>query len=141
MLSLRPLLAAIVLASGLFLVGCSHADKPKRPSGPGVGGTVMYITNVQLPPEAVFTIKLVELTREGTADQVVTEENYARPVAMPLEFFLRLPSSTGIDKRKAYGLEAKIVAGDRVLFATSRPVPVLTRGNPENAEVVVEPVR
>jgi putative lipoprotein len=140
MLSFRPLLAALTLVTGLVLVGCSHADKPKRPAGPGVGGTVMYITNVQLPPDAVFEIKLVELTREGVSGQVVAEENYARPVTMPLEFFLRLPHHA-INKRLGYGMEAKIVAGGRVLFATSRPVPVLTRGNPESTEIVVEPVK
>lgn len=138
--TLRPLVLLFALVSGLVLCGCTHADKPKRPSGPGVAGTVMYITNVQLPPDAVFEIKLVELTREGTAGRVIAEENYSRPVTMPLEFFLR-HAHGAISGRQGYGLEARIIAGGRVLFATPRPVPVLTRGNPNNAELVVAPVK
>lgn len=138
--TLRPLFLLFAFVSGLVLCGCTHTDKPKRPSGPGVGGTVMYISNVQLPPDAIFEIKLVELTREGTAGQVIAEENYARPVTMPLEFFLR-HEPRAINSHRGYGMQAKIVAGGRVLFATPRPVPVLTRGNAKSAELVVEPVK
>ena len=138
--TLRPLLLLLTLLSGLLFCGCAHAEKPKRPSGPGVGGTVMYITNVQLPPEAIYQIKLVELTREGAADRVIVEENYARPLSQPLEFFLR-HEPKAINSHLGYGLEARILVGGRVLFATPRPVPVLTRGNPKNTELVVEPVK
>ncbi len=140
MLNLRPLLALTALLAGLLFTGCTHAEKPKRPSGPGVGGTVMYITNVQLPPDAVFELKLVELTREGTAAKVIAEENYARPVSMPLEFFLR-HDPKAIDRNRGYGMEARIVARGQVLFTSTRPTPVLTRGNPGNVEIVVVPVR
>lgn len=140
MFTLRPLVVLLALVVGLLFSGCGHAAKPKRPSGPGVGGTVMYITNVQLPPDAVFELKLVELTRDGRADRVVVEENYARPATMPLEFFLRYERGA-INKRLSYGMEARIIAGGKVFFATTRPVPVLTRGNPPNTEIIVVPVR
>lgn len=140
MLTLRPLLALTALLAGLLFTGCTHADKPKRPAGPGVGGTVMYITNVQLPPDAIFELKLVELNREGAAAKVIAEENYARPVSMPLEFFLR-HDAKAINRQLGYGMEARIIAGGRILFATARPTPVLTRGNPGSVEIVVVPVR
>ena len=140
MLPLRPVVVLFSLVAGLLLSGCLSTDKPKRPSGPGVGGTVMYITNVQLPPDAIFELKLVELTRDGTADRVIVTENYARPPSMPLEFFLRYQPGA-VNRRLGYGMEVKIIAGGKVLFATPRPTPVLTKGNPDRAEVIVEPVR
>lgn len=141
MLSLRTLLATITLVAGLLVVGCSHADKTPRPSGPGIGGTVIYITNVTLPEDATIEVRLVELNRDGRVDRVVTEETFPKPPVMPLEFWL--PYQPGlIVKHAAYGLESKIMGNGRVLFSTTRPLPVLTRGNPDrHVEVVVTPAK
>lgn len=140
MLSLRALLATITLAAGLLAVGCSHAAKVQRPAGPGIGGTVIYITNATLPTDATIQVRLLELNRDGRVDRVLVDETYPRPQAMPLEFFLRYQPGL-IDKRNAYGVDAKIVFAERTLFATERPIPVLTRGNPDTVEVVVVPVK
>lgn len=135
------LFLAPLLGLALLSAGCSHAAKARRPQGPGIGGTVIYITNVVLPENATIEVRLVELNREGLVDRVVTSETYPRPAAMPLEFWLRYQPGL-IVKRESYGLEALIVANGRRLFATPRPLPVLTRGNPDrDVEVVVVPVK
>ncbi|HLP00479.1 MAG TPA: YbaY family lipoprotein [Opitutaceae bacterium] len=140
MLSLRHLLTSFLLVAGLVLAGCSHTPKAERPRGPAVSGTVIYITNARLPEKATIEVRLVELTREGRVDRVVTSETFPKPPTMPLEF--RLPYQPGlIAKRQAYGLDAKIVAEGRTLFATDRPIPVLTRGYPDRVEIVVSPVK
>ncbi len=140
MLSLRPLLASILLVAGLVLAGCTHTDKPHHAAGPGIGGTVIYITNAKLPADATVHVRLTELDREGRPGRVLSEESYPRPAVMPLEFFLSFQPGL-IDKRDAYGIDAKIIAAGRTLFASERPIPVLTRGNPTGVEVVVVPVR
>ncbi len=140
MLSFRSLLAVAAAVTGLLLVGCAHAPKPSRPVGPGIGGSVIYITNVTLPANAVVEVRLVELNREGRVDREIAATSYPRPAAMPLEFWL--PYQAGlIDQHQSYGLEAKIVAEGRILFTTTRPVPVLTKGNPKNVEAVVVPAQ
>jgi putative lipoprotein len=140
MLSLRHVLTSVVLIAGLVLTGCNHAPKSERPRGPAVGGTVIYITNAKLPDNATIEVRLVELTREGRVDRVVANETYAKPPSMPLEFWLAYQPGL-IVKRQAYGLDAKIVAEGRTLFTCERPVPVLTRGNPDHVEIVVVPVK
>lgn len=123
-----------------MVAGCNHADKQKRPTGPGVGGTVIYITNVSLPSTASIEVRLVELNRDGRVDRVVTSETFPRPASMPLEFWL--PYQPGlISQRLAYGLDATITDNGRVLFTSRYPVPVLTKGNPKQVEVVVVPVK
>ncbi len=140
MLSLRHLLTPLLLAAGLVLAGCGHSPKAERPRGPAVSGTVIYITNARLPEKATIEVRLVELTREGRVDRVVTSETFPRPAAMPLKF--RLPYQPGlIARRQAYGVDAKIVAEGRTLFASDRPVSVLTRGYPDQVEIVVAPVK
>jgi len=137
---LHPLLATFTLLTGLFVVGCSHVHKAPRHTGHGIEGTVIYITNVQLPNTATIEVGLVELDRDGRAAHVIASETFAKPPTMPLEFWL--PYQPGlIDKRQSYGLVAKIVLGERVLFATERPLPVLTKGNPHSVEIVVAPVK
>ena len=140
MLTLRTLLASITLVAGLLVVGCSHAPKAQKPTGPGIGGTVIYITNAKLPDTAAIELRLVELDREGRGVREVASANFPKPVSMPLEFWL--PYQPGlISQREAYGVEAKIVFGGQILFASPRPIPVLTRGNPKQVEIVVAPVR
>ncbi|HQF38902.1 MAG TPA: YbaY family lipoprotein [Opitutaceae bacterium] len=140
MLTLRTLLASITLVAGLLVVGCSHAPKAQRPTGPGIGGTVIYITNTKLPDDATIEVRLSSLDREGRGEREVANAAFPKPVSMPLEFWL--PYQPGlISQREAYGIEAKIVSNGRILFASGRPVPVLTRGNPKQVEVVVVPAR
>jgi putative lipoprotein len=140
MLTLRTLLASITLVAGLLVVGCTHAPKAQRPTGPGIGGTVIYITNTKLPDDATIEVRLSSLDREGRGEREVANAAFPKPVSMPLEFWL--PYQPGlISQREAYGIEAKIVSKGRVLFASGRPVPVLTRGNPKQVEVVVVPAR
>ncbi len=140
MLSVRHLVTSLVLVVGAVLAGCSHGPKTAKPAGPGIGGTVIYITNAKLPDDATVELKLVELDREGRVDRVVATESYPRPASVPMEYWL--PYQPGlISQRQAYGIEGVILSGGKTLFATPRPVPVLTKGNPTRAEIVVTPVR
>jgi len=71
----------------------------------------------------------------GSADGIVRlriKRNHCADTPTPL-----LPPFSA-DRRTA---DAKIASGEKVLFATQRAVPVLTRGNPSNVEIVVAPVK
>lgn len=140
MLSFRTLLSTLVLLSAFFVAGCGHSGRTVRHTGPGIGGTVIYLTNAKLPDSATIEIRLLRLDRDGNIDRVVASDTFPRPPSMPLEFWL--PYQPGlVESHAAYAIDAKIACGDKVLFATQRAVPVLTRGNPSNVEIVVAPVK
>lgn len=132
-------LALVCVLLGLAsLTGCGH--RTKRSLGPAVGGSVVYITNVQLPADATIEIQLVELSRNGETVRVITGETLPRPPKVPAPFDLPY-EKRAIHKRTAYGVTARILSGGNPIFASPRPTPVLTFGNPPRVEVVVEPVR
>lgn len=140
MLSLRSILTSLLLLSAVFAAGCGHAGKAVQHTGPGIGGTVIYITNTKLPDTAMFEIRLLRLDRDGNIETVLASDSLAKPSSMPLEFWL--PYQPGlIESNQAYAMDAKVVAAGRILFVSQQPVPVLTRGNPTNVEIVVTPFK
>jgi uncharacterized lipoprotein YbaY len=140
MLSLRSLLSTLVLLVAFCVAGCGHSGKTVRHTGPGIGGTVIYLTNTKLPDSAAIEVRLLRLDRDGNIDRVVASESFPKPPSMPLEFWL--PYQPGlIEKRESYAMDAKITSGGKVLFLAPRSIPVLTKGNPTNAEIVVAPVK
>ena len=85
-------------------------------------------------------IRLLRLDRDGNIEAVLASDSLAKPSSMPLEFWL--PYQPGlIESRQAYAMDAKVVAAGRILFTSQQPVPVLTRGNPTNVEIVVTPFK
>lgn len=140
MLSVRHLVTSFALVIGLVLSGCGHAPKVKQPTGPGIGGTVIYITNVKLPADATIELKLVELDRDGRSDRAIAVESYPRPESVPMEFWLNYQPGL-INPRQSYGIEGAILSNGRAIFKTPRPIPVLTKGNPRRTEVLVTPVK
>jgi putative lipoprotein len=140
MLSFRSLLSTLVLLTAFCVAGCGHSGKAIRHKGPGIGGTVIYLTNTRLPESATIEIRLLRLDRDGNIDRVITSETFPKPPSMPLEFWL--PYQPGlIEHREAYAMDAKITYEGKVLFLSPRAVPVLTRGNPTSVEIVVAPVK
>lgn len=140
MLSFRSLLSALVLTAAVLVAGCGHSGKALHKKGTGIGGTVIYITNAKLPDSTTIEVRLLRLDRDGNIDRIITSETFPKPPAMPLEFWL--PYQPGlIEKRESYAMDARVAFGGKVLFAALRPVPVLTKGNPDNVEIVVTPVK
>jgi putative lipoprotein len=140
MLSFRSLLSTLVLLTAFCVAGCGHSGKAVRHKGPGIGGTVIYITNAKLPDSTTIEVRLLRLDRDGNIDRVVASDTFPKPPAMPLEFWL--PYQPGlIEKRETYAMDARISYGGKVLFLAPRPVPVLTKGNPTSVEIVVAPVK
>lgn len=134
----RLLTLVFALVGLTVLAGCGH--RTKRSLGPVVGGSVVYVTNVQLPADATIEIQLVELSRNGEVVRVICGETLPRPPKVPAPFDLPYEKRE-IHRRTAYGLKARILSGGDAIFVSPRPTPVLTLGNPKRAEVVVEPVR
>jgi putative lipoprotein len=103
-------------------------------------GTVTYRQRSALTPEAVVQIELRGAAAAGDPPTVVAKRIIERPGQVPIAFELPYDPSA-IDPSTAYTVSARITDRGQLQFVTETPVPVLTRGAPPAAEIVVTPVR
>lgn len=104
-----------------------------------VAGTVTYRQRVALPRGAVLTVKIIDASRSDSpvvAEQKI--ETDGRQV--PFEFGIAYDRRK-ISENARYVLNAEIRdASGRLLFITDQQYPVITQGNPRNADIIVVPV-
>jgi putative lipoprotein len=125
--------------------GIPPAPVPTAPAAPVretavLRGTVTYRQRSALTPEALVQVELRETTAEGAEPAVVAKRIIERPGQVPIAFELPYDPAA-IDAASAYTISARITDRGQLQFVTETPVPVLTRGAPESAEIVVTPVR
>ncbi|MGH2586447.1 MAG: YbaY family lipoprotein, partial [Dehalococcoidia bacterium] len=115
---------------------------PAGPAEDTVTGVVTYRVRIALPPDAVVTVRIEDVSRADGPARVIGEQVIAtegRQVPIPFSIGYR-PSE--IDPRFRYNVRAQIRDGSgRLLFTTTTAHPVITQGNPtKDIEVVVEMV-
>lgn len=104
-----------------------------------VAGTVTYRQRVALPRGAVLTVRITDASRSDSP--VVAEQKIETDGRQnPFEFGLAYDKSK-IRENNRYVLSAEIRdAAGRLLFITDQQYPVITQGNPRNADILVVPV-
>jgi uncharacterized lipoprotein YbaY len=105
-----------------------------------VSGTVTYRQRSALPPGAMLTVSIIDVSRQDAPSTVIAEQRV--PTAgkqVPFSFDLAYDRSK-IVERNRYAVRAEIRDGQRLLFTTDTSYPVITQGNPRNVEIVVVPV-
>jgi uncharacterized lipoprotein YbaY len=108
-----------------------------------VSGTISYRAQRPLPPDAKLVIQVKDLGPVNGADylpillgeQVITSVG-PRPIPFAIEYD---PATMTPDR--AYELEAKIYAGEQIIFATTTSQRVLADGQPRPIEVMLESVK
>jgi len=107
---------------------------------PTLRGTLTYPQRIALPPDAVVTVALVEQRGKAAAAVVLRETSFpAAGREVPLGFALPYDPA-GIDPARHYALRARVTdAAGVTLWATRRPVPVLTHGHGETADIRLAP--
>jgi putative lipoprotein len=106
-----------------------------------VNGTATYLQRIAMPPDAVLTVRLQDVSRADAPATLLAEtsESFgARQV--PIPFSLQVPAAA-IDPRMSYAVRATITVGGELRFTTTRHHAVLTRGAPSQVALVLEPVR
>lgn len=146
----RCIWAMIVFICGGLLAGCLGITPAPTPSAATaappsatpsatarVVGVVTYRERSALPPDAVLTVTLADVS---VADAPITraQQTIAPAGQPPIAFELPYDPAT-LDPGGSYVVQATIRQGERVLFATSRAYPVLTGGDAAPIEIVVEP--
>ena len=151
------LVAAAVVA--LAVGGCGDSDAPPTPppaprptaertaaaSCPPdncprtVVGSVAYLEDVALPPDAVLEVRLADVSIADAPSVTISERTIANPGQIPISFALGYDPDI-IDERRDYSVQASITRGDDLLFINDTVYSVLTWGNGERVDMVLTQV-
>ncbi|MBX3289029.1 MAG: YbaY family lipoprotein [Acidobacteria bacterium] len=102
-----------------------------------ITGTVTYRQRMALPRNAVLTVKLLDVSRADAPSATIAEqriETAGKQVPIPFDLVYE---QRRINERNRYAVRAEIHDGDRLLFTTDTSHPVLTQGNPRNADITL----
>ena len=133
--------------STALVLGLSPAAQAQRQAQaqPGqdfitLSGNASYLQRIAMPPEAVLTVQVQDVTRPGTHGAVLSE---SREVfgqrQVPLAYSVMVARSA-INPRKRYAVRATISIAGETQFATTRPYPVLTHGAPSQHDLLLAAV-
>ena len=106
-----------------------------------VTGTVTYLQRIALPPDAVLTVQIEDVSLADAPAQVIGEQVIKEPGQVPIPFAVEY-RYRDIEDSHRYAMRARIedVEGNS-LFINDTSVPVLTQGFPtEDVEIIVVPV-
>ena len=98
--------------------------------------TVTYRERIALPPNAVLEVELLDTSRADATSVRLSLQRF-RLTGVPRTVEIAYDADL-IDKRFTYTVAAKIISEGRVLFRSTTATPVLTRGAPNSAELVLE---
>ncbi|OKH40037.1 hypothetical protein NIES2119_03560 [[Phormidium ambiguum] IAM M-71] len=105
-----------------------------------VSGTVTYRQRIALPPNALVQVQLQDTSKQDTAAVVIGEQiipTQGRQVPFPFEINY---NSNTINPRNTYTVQARIFVDNKLSFINTNSYPVITNGNPNKVEIVVNQV-
>lgn len=133
--------AAIVFPEDVDTVrGCPESGGDVGTMDNVVSGTVTYRQRSALPPGAILTVSIIDVSRADAPATTIAETRI--PTAgkqVPLPFDLAYDRTKIVDRNR-YAVRAEIRDGERLLFTTDTSVPVITQNNPRTVEVTLVPV-
>lgn len=134
---MQKMILALVLLLGLVvLAGCGKSSQAT------VSGTVTYLQRIALPPDAVVTVRIEDVSKADAMAEVIGEKViHTGGTQVPIAFEVAYDADQ-IEENHSYSLRARIEDGaGKLLFTNDTSVPVITRGNPtQDVEVLVVPV-
>ncbi|MDW8403305.1 YbaY family lipoprotein [Chloroflexus sp.] len=125
---------ALVLLIGLLLVIAPTLTVAQGAAT--ITGTITYRERVTLPPDALVTLQIAEVTARGVAGRVIAEQTFATSGAQPPFRFNLTYNPTVIDAGRVYTLQGYIRSGGKTLFVTDGLIPVIT-GNAPRSDINV----
>lgn len=132
----------LIAAGASMLAACAGAPQRVASDMATVSGVVIHLERRALPPEAVVTVRLQDISRADAPAILLGEQRIAldgRQVPVPFEISY---DPAAIDERMSYAVSARIELGDQLLMISDTVHPVITRGAPTtDVEIRVVPVR
>ncbi len=119
---------------------CETAAEPEAEPN-AVTGTVTYLDRRALPPTAIITVRLLDVSRADAPSVTIAEQNIrAEGKQVPIPYELPFDPEK-ISQRNQYVVRAEINDGGRLLYTTDVANPVLTGGHPRSVDLTVVPIR
>lgn len=131
-------LGLLVVAVGVALAGCRSDKALVREFRPTMDGTVRCKTAMNLPPTAMLTVRLLDVTQADAPPVVLSDRSIYNPGNAPIPFKLYYPYG-GIVKGTHYVIEARIDVAGRLRFYSIHPHQVTPENASQPHEVWVEP--
>jgi putative lipoprotein len=137
-------LSRSLLNLALLLVGCASTSVVPAAGGGAVTlqvtGSVTYRERIALPPTAVVTVRLEDVSL-ADAPSVLIAEQVIRTAGrqVPFEFALAYDGSR-IQPSNTYAVQVRIEDGGKLLFISDTMNPVITRDAPTRVDIVVRRV-
>jgi uncharacterized lipoprotein YbaY len=104
-------------------------------SAAAITGTVSYRESDPMPPSAVVIVTLADTSVTDAASQIGAHV-IEQPRSVPVDFSVGFDPADIIDNH-SYTVEATISSGDALLWTTDTAYPVITRGNPLTADLLL----
>lgn len=120
-------------ANGAFYVRCRAGVE--APSGV-VTGTVGYRERIALPPDAVLTVRLLDVSR-ADAPAVELAAHQAVLAGGPPYAFSLTYDRQHVQATHTYSVRAEIRVGRELWFTTDTAVHVITQGSPQSVELTL----
>ncbi len=117
--------------------GTAHAPRPVAVNPAlraELSGVVTYLERISMHPAAVVVVELRQTGADGVPSEPVASLAIDRPGQVPVFFILPVDA---LDPDADYTVSARILVEDTVLFASDTAYPVLTKGRPENVQLVL----
>lgn len=122
--------------AALSLAGCAGASEKAA-----VTGMVTYLQRIALPPDAVVTVRIEDVSRADAPAELIGEQVIqTKGAQVPIPFAVPYDPEKIVENH-TYSLRVRIEDGaGGLLFINDTSVPVITRGSPtEQVEVIVVP--
>ncbi len=100
-----------------------------------ITGTVSYRESDPMPPSAVVIVTLADTSVTDAAGQIGAHV-IEQPKTVPVDLSVAFDPADIIDNH-SYTVEATISSGDALLWTTDTAYPVITRGNPLTADLLL----
>jgi len=105
-----------------------------------VRGSLTYLQRIALPPRAEISIKLLDVSLQDVAAEVISEQIITTSgEQVPIRFQLRYDPQE-IKPNHSYAVQASIRVNDQLTFTTTRRYAVITMGSPLTVDLILDPV-
>jgi putative lipoprotein len=138
--TLKPILSAAAILL-LTIISITPTFAGEADCFTTVSGSVAYRQRIAMPPEALLTVRVEEVSRADAPAVLLAETR--EPFGerqVPIPFSLQVFSAS-VDPGFSYVVRASITVNDELRFTTTRSYPVLTRGATNTVDLLLEAVQ
>ena len=125
-------LAPLVLG-GLLMPAAVAAEEVS------ITGEVSYRERIALPPNAILTVRITDVSLSDAPESVVAEQKIDPAGQVPIKFEIKLDLAL-VQPNVNYALQARITVDDRLWFTNDERYPV-DPSKPEPAHLVLKMVK